>query len=122
MRTDGGVPGGRWLVAAERLLGDPRADAALWAALVAATVADVGLTAYGVSRGLAEGNPVVHAVAGAAGVGPVAGVAALKVGALAAGVVCWVGLPPRRATVVPFGLAVPTVAAVCNNLVLVALL
>lgn len=111
----------RWLVAAERLLGDRRADAALWTLLVVATGVDVGLTGYGMANGLAEGNPVAHLLAGAVGVGAVAGVAALKLGALAVGAVCWLALPPRPATVVPFGLAVPTVAAVCNNLVLVAL-
>ena len=117
------VPGrvARWLVGAERLLGDRRTDATLWTVLVVATGVDVALTAHGIANGLAEGNPIAHLVAGAAGVGPVAGVAALKLGALAVGAVCWLALPPRPATVVPFGLAVPTVAAVCNNLVLVAL-
>jgi hypothetical protein len=111
----------RWFESAEALLGDRRADAVLWAALVAATAADVALTAHGTAHGLVEGNPLAHLLGGLVGAGPVVGVAALKVGMLAVGAVCWHLLSPRRATVVPFGLAVPTLAAVCNNLLLVAM-
>ncbi|MFB6079765.1 MAG: DUF5658 family protein [Haloferacaceae archaeon] len=111
----------RWLDLAEGLLGDRRADAVLWATLVVTTVADVWLTVYGTTHGLDEGNPVAHLLAGSLGVAPVTGIVALKLGVLAVGAVCWLALPRRSATVVPFGLAVPTVAAVCNNLLLVAL-
>jgi hypothetical protein len=121
--TGGGDRGvvGRALIGAEAALGDRRTDRALWAVAVGAAAADLALTALGTRIGLHEGNPAAHAVVALAGVRPLAGVAVLKLLALALGAGCWLALPDRTATVVPFGLAVPTVAAVCNNLVLLGL-
>ena len=117
---DGGIVG-RMLVGAEVSLGDRRTDRVLWTVAIGAAAADLALTALGTRLGLREANPAAHAIVALAGGRPLAGVAVLKLLALGIGAGCWLALPDRPATVVPFGLAVPTVAAVCNNLVLLGL-
>ena len=89
----------------------------LWAAVVLALVGDLWLTAYGLSRGYAEMNPLARSVLAVHGV---AGLGGLKLLALGVGVAGRSLLPRRYAPVVPLGLVAPWAFAVCSNAVLLA--
>ncbi len=89
----------------------------LWAAVVLALVGDLWLTAYGLSLGYAEVNPLARSVLATHGV---AGLGGLKLLALGVGVAGRSALPRRYAPVVPLGLAVPWAFAVCSNAALLA--
>jgi hypothetical protein len=94
---------------------EPTLEAALWLVVLVAMVLDIATTAYGLSVGLVERNPVVRAALDAFGV---AALAAIKVGALALALACrraW----PASALVVPLGLAIPWSLAVGINLALI---
>jgi len=96
--------------------GVSRLERALWCVVVVALVADVGLTAYGLSLGLVERNPIMRQAL------DVFGIAALAIGkgfALAVGLAVrarW----PEYATVVPLGLALPWLVAAGINAALLA--
>lgn len=94
-----------------------RLERRLWLVVLLGMAADVALTAYGRQAGLVELNPVAREVLLASGT---PGLVAMKAGALAAGVGCRSLLPGRYTATVPACLAVPTVAAVLSNGVLVA--
>ena len=94
----------------------PRRERWLWAVAVLALAGDLWLTAYGVSLGYAEANPLARSALGVAGI---AGLAGLKLLAVAVGVAARSVLPRRYAPVVPLGLACPWVVAVCSNAVLI---
>lgn len=95
-----------------------RVDRRLWILVVVVMAADVGLTTYGRRIGLVELNPVAREMLLAHGT---VGLVALKGGALAAGLGCRSVLPARHSTIVPVCLAVPTIAAVVSNGVLVSI-
>lgn len=88
---------------------------ALWTVVVTAMVLDVLLTAYGLSIGLVERNPIVRVAIDSFGF---AVLAVVKLLALAIGVGFRLAVP-RYALVAPAGLAVPWVFAVINNALLI---
>ena len=109
LRSTPSLAAGRaWLARRERWL---------WAVAVLALVCDLWLTAYGVSRGYAEANPLARTALATHGV---AGLAGLKLLALGVGVAARRSLPRRYAPVVPVGLACPWLVAVVSNAALIA--
>jgi hypothetical protein len=93
----------------------PTLEAVLWLVVLVAMVLDIVTTAYGLSVGLVERNPVVRAALDTFGVAALAG---MKVGAVTLALVCrraW----PASALVVPLGLAIPWLLAVGINLALI---
>lgn len=102
-------------------VGLPRLDPGwtLWALLLVATAADVVTTLYGLSAGMAEGNPFVATTLATTGV---AGFFVLKAAILAFGYACWRLLPRSQALAVPLGLALPTALAAGSNAVVLFVL
>jgi hypothetical protein len=90
----------------------------LWAVVVVAMALDVLLTAYGLSIGLQEMNPIARRALDVAGA---FGLVGLKLTALAVGLCCCWLVPGRYRPVVPLGLALPSLAAVGINAALIAL-
>lgn len=87
----------------------------LWLVVVVAMLLDIVTTAYGLSNGLVERNPVVRRALDTFGL---AVLPVLKLAAVALGLACrraW----PACAYVVPVGLAVPWSVAVGVNLALI---
>lgn len=87
----------------------------LWLVVIVALVLDIATTAYGLSTGLVERNPLVRWAIDAVGL---AALPVLKLGAVAVALACrraW----PACATVVPLGLAIPWSLAVGINLALI---
>ena len=84
----------------------------LWVVVVVALVGDLWLTAYGLSQGYAEANPLARSVLAVHGI---AGLGGLKLFALGVGVAGRCVLPRRYAPIVPLGLALPWAFAVCSN-------
>jgi hypothetical protein len=91
----------------------------LWALLLVATAADVVTTLYGISAGMAEGNPFVATTLATTGV---AGFFVLTAAVLAFGYACWQLLPRSQALAVPTGLALPTALAAGSNAVVLFVL
>jgi hypothetical protein len=89
----------------------------LWFLVVCLMLIDVTLTVHGRHLGLVEQNPVARRAIDAAGV---LGLYGLKSAALGLGVCCRLAVRDRYGPVVPFGLAVPSLAAVCINATLIA--
>ncbi len=89
----------------------------LWFVVFAAMLVDVTLTVHGLTLGLTELNPIARAAIDAAGV---LGLYAIKVGALFVGGCCRLVVDDRYGVVVPVGLAVPSLAAVLINTVVIA--
>ncbi|WP_459192629.1 DUF5658 family protein [Halosimplex sp. J119] len=88
----------------------------LWVVVCWALVLDIVLTAYGLSVGLAERNPLMRQALDAFGLGALA---LAKAGAVALALVfrtIW----PEYSLVAPIGLAVPWVLAVVFNAALLA--
>jgi len=84
----------------------------LWILVAAAMLVDVTLTVHGRQLGLIEVNPIArHALAGFG----VLGLYGLKLVALGLGGCCRLGVGDRYGPVVPLGLAVPSLIAVCVN-------
>ena len=109
LRSTPSLAAGRtWLARHERWL---------WAVAALALVGDLWLTAYGLSLGYAEANPLARIALGVAGT---TGLALLKLLALGVGVAARQYLPRRYAPVVPLGLACPWLAAIASNAVLIA--
>lgn len=84
----------------------------LWLLVAVSLVGDVVTTVVGLQLGLAESNPVARAAIDGWGV---AGMLALKAGAIAVGLVCRSLLEPAYRPIVPAGLAVPWLIAVLIN-------
>jgi hypothetical protein len=92
-------------------------EAALWGLVVASMLADTVLTYHGIERGLAEGNPIARFGLEQFGYGALG---ALKIFALAIGLVGRALLPEGYTAVVPLGLAIPwTIASVINATLIV---
>lgn len=87
----------------------------LWLVVLAVLVLDVATTAYGLSVGLVERNPLVRGAIDSIGlvVLPV-----LKLGVVAVALACR-RICPTYAFVVPLGLAIPWTLAVGINLALI---
>lgn len=92
-----------------------RLEYALWGVVLLAMALDIALTAYGLSIGLVERNPIVRVVIDSFGI---AVMAVVKLIALAIGVGFRLAVP-RYGLVAPAGLAVPWVVAVINNAALI---
>ncbi len=93
-----------------------RHERGLWVLVLLAALADVLLTYHGLQIGLTEANPVARGAIEGYGYWTML---ALKGGALAVGVACWVALPDRFSPVIPLGLAIPWVVASLINLTLI---
>jgi hypothetical protein len=104
----------RW----ERLLRSVgAAERGLWTATVAAVVLDVVLATYGLGFGLVEVNPVARRTLASLDVLSLCG---LKLVALATGAYCRLAVGDRYGPLVPVGPAVPSLALVCVNTVVIA--
>ena len=88
----------------------------LWLLVCWTVVLDIGLTAYGLSVGLVERNPVIRHALDAVGL---AALVAAKGVALAVAVVFRI-VWPEYALVAPLGLAIPWVLVVVYNVTLLA--
>jgi len=93
-------------------------ERALWLVVLAAMAADVVLTHVGQQVGLVELNPVARDALHAHGVW---GLVALKGLALGCGAGLWAVFPRRYTTLVPLGLALPTIPAVVSNVAVISL-
>lgn len=87
-------------------------ERALWIFVGLSLVGDVATTFVGLQLGLAESNPVARGAIEGYGL---AGMVALKGVAIGVGLVCRPMLPASYRPIVPAGLALPWVAAVCIN-------
>ncbi|WP_224336552.1 DUF5658 family protein [Haloprofundus halobius] len=85
----------------------------LWAFALLGFALDVGLTAYGLSLGLAEMNPLARTLMETIGV--IEAMLLLKTFSLAVALVGWKILPAVYRFVVPAGLSLPTWVAVGIN-------
>lgn len=88
----------------------------LWFVVVCAMLVDIVLTLHGLQLGLVERNPVARRALDAFGT---LGLYGLKMAALSVGVCCRLAVHERYAPVVPVGLAVPSLVAVCINTALI---
>lgn len=84
----------------------------LWILVGLSLVGDVATTFVGLQLGLAESNPVARGAIEGHGL---VGMLALKGVAIGVGLVCRSMLPESYRPVVPAGLALPWLAAVCIN-------
>ena len=98
-----------WIAPNERLL---------WALVLCAFALDVATTSFGLSIGLVERNPLAASLLVEHGIAALVG---LKGIALATGLVCRSLVPDRYTAVVPFGMVVPSGAAVLMNTFSIAL-
>lgn len=92
-------------------------ERALWHVAIAAMLVDVTLTVHGLELGLTEVNPVARHALGTFGV---LGLYGLKGVALGLGGTCRLLVGRRYGALIPLGLAVPALAAVCINSILIA--
>lgn len=97
-----------WIAPNERLL---------WTLVVCAFALDVATTSFGLSIGLVERNPIAASLLVEYGIAALVG---LKAVALATGLACRSVVPERYTGVVPFGMVVPSGAAVLMNTVSIA--
>ncbi|WP_121743063.1 DUF5658 family protein [Natronorubrum halophilum] len=93
-------------------------ERALWALVVLSLVGDVVTTFAGLHLGLAESNPVARGAIEGHGL---AGMLALKGVAVGIGLICRPMLPEAYRPIVPAGLAIPWVIAVCINLYMISM-
>jgi len=89
-----------------------RHERTLWVVVACALVGDVVLTAYGLSQGLTEANPIVAAAIAEIGF---AALGVVKLGAIGFGIAAWLAMPTRLRVVVPIGLSLPWIAATAIN-------
>ena len=89
----------------------------LWAVALAGLLLDIGLTAYGLSLGLTELNPVARDLMAA--YSPLGAMVLLKTVALVVGGLGWLVVPRVARAVVPACLAVPWWVAVAINATLI---
>ncbi|MFD1632649.1 hypothetical protein ACOZ4L_07630 [Haloplanus ruber] len=93
-----------------------RRDVHLWSLVIAAMLADIGLTVYGLQQGLLERNPILLFGLDVFGY---AALAFIKVPALVIGVTGWFLLPTPSGRLTLVALAVPWIGAVGVNLWLI---
>lgn len=93
----------RWIAPNERLL---------WSLVLCAFALDVATTAFGLRIGLVERNPLAAALLVEYGIASLVG---LKAVALATGLACRSIVPRRYGGIVPFGMVIPSGAAVLMN-------
>lgn len=91
----------------------------LWGVVVLVMLLDVATTAFGIQRGLQEGNGLVRSAVSAYGI---SGLVGIKVAVLALAGVLASQVPDRMSPVVPLGLLLPTLIAVAVNLALLGML
>ncbi|TYT63463.1 hypothetical protein [Natrialba swarupiae] len=89
-----------------------------WALVVVSLVGDVVTTFVGLHLGLAESNPI--ALRAIEGYG-LLGMLALKGFAVGVGLLCRPLLPEEYRPIIPAGLAIPWLGAVCINLYMISL-
>lgn len=94
-----------------------RRERALWAAVAVTYVLDVALTAYGLSLGFEEANPVARATMLA--VGPLPAMVALKTAVVGVAVVFARYAPPGGRPLIPLAVAAPWAVASVSNSVLI---
>ncbi|RQH00033.1 DUF5658 family protein [Natrarchaeobius oligotrophus] len=90
----------------------------LWVLVAVSLIGDIVTTFVGLHLGLAESNPIARSAIEGYGL---AGMLALKAFAVAVGLLCRPLLPAAYRPIVPAGLAVPWVLAVCINLYMISL-
>jgi hypothetical protein len=96
-----------------------RRERTLWAAVAVTYVLDVVLTAYGLSLGFEEANPVARAAM--LTVGPLPAMVALKTVVVGVAVVFTRYAPPGGRPLIPLAVATPwAVASVSNSLLIFA--
>lgn len=95
-----------------------RLERLLWVLVALALVGDVATTFAGLHLGLAESNPVARGAIEGYGL---AGMLVLKGIAVGIGVACRPLLPETYRPIVPAGLAIPWLIAVCVNLYMISL-
>lgn len=91
-------------------------ELALWLVVCSTLVLDVGLTAYGLSNGFVERNPVMRQALDSIGIAALFVAKFLAVGIALGFRVAW----PEYALVAPLGLAVPWTLATVYNAALLA--
>ncbi|WIV68096.1 DUF5658 family protein [Natrialbaceae archaeon AArc-T1-2] len=89
----------------------------LWLLVAISLVGDVVTTFVGLHLGLAESNPIARAAIDGWGL---AGMLALKAGAVGVGLACRSLLEPAYRPIVPAGLALPWLVAVVVNMTLIS--
>jgi len=87
-----------------------------WSLVCAGVLLDVGTTAFGLSQGLVEANPIVREAM--ARLGPVGAMLALKGTVLAVGIVAWSASSSPYRHLIPLGMAFPWLLAGLQNVVL----
>lgn len=92
-------------------------ERALWVLVALSLLGDVLTTFVGLRIGLAESNPVARTVIDGHGMG---GMLVLKALAIGVALACRPILPPSYRPIVPAGLAVPWMIAVCVNLYMIS--
>ena len=92
-------------------------ERSLWLLVALSLIGDVATTFVGLHLGLAESNPVARTAIEGYGV---PGILVLKGVAVGIGLVCRPLLPAAYRPVVPAGLAVPWILAVCINLYMIS--
>ncbi len=102
---------GQLLASAEDL------ERGLWLLLVVAMLVDISLTVHGLQLGLVEANPIASRALSVFGI---PGLYGLKGVALGLGGCCRLLVGDRYGSVVPLGLAIPSLAAVGVNSALIA--
>lgn len=89
----------------------------LWSVVLCVFVLDLATTAFGLSVGLSELNPIAASLLATHGI---ASLVVVKSAVLAVGVLCYSIVPDRHGILVPLGLALPWgLAVVVNSLAIV---
>lgn len=84
----------------------------LWHLVIVAFLADTALTIYGVGAGHVEGNPLMRQALNSLGI---AGIVALKSGAVAVAVACRSRVPTTHRPLVPAAISLPWLTAALVN-------
>ncbi len=90
-----------------------RLEVTLWVLVALSLVGDIVTTFVGLQFGLAESNPIARGAIDGYGL---AGMVALKAGAVGVGLCCRPLLPRAYTPLIPAGLALPWTVAVLANL------
>ncbi|ELZ26462.1 hypothetical protein C474_19979 [Halogeometricum pallidum JCM 14848] len=94
-----------------------RRERTLWTAVAVTYVLDVALTAYGLSLGFEEANPIARATMLA--VGPLPAMIALKTAVVGVAAVFTRYAPPGGRPLIPLAVAMPWAVASVSNSVLI---
>lgn len=84
--------------------------------MIFSMLSDVAVTAFGLSRGFAEANPVAVDAVETAGIG---GLIVLKISVVVFAVACWKALPNRYGYPIPLALATPWLLATLVNVIVI---